>query len=282
MKSRVLWLATVLILAALACSPTIRLPALETGPTETITILEPVPERGTPVDVEIRMGAGSLELSGGGSALMEGSIQFNVPDWRPDIHRTNSSLSVEQDFPEPGVTLGEDIVNQWALRLGDTPINLRVRAGAYSARMDFTDVTLTGLSIEDGASDATVEFGSPNHAAMTLLSYKTGASTVSLIGLGNANFDELRFDGGAGTYLLDFSGSLQHSATVHVRAGVSTVRIEIPDDVRGEIHVSGGLTDVTTIGAWTQNGEVYRNEGQGPTLAIFIDMGLGSLTIVSE
>ncbi len=282
MMKSLLRLSVALLLAALACSPTIRIPAVETGPTETIRILEPPPSAGKTMEVEIRMGAGSLELLGGGAALMEGTIEFNVSQWRPEIRRRGSSLTLEQNTPDPAVTLGQDVVNRWSLRLGKTPIRLRLQAGAYSARMDFTGVSLTSLSIEDGASDATVEFRSPNPARMTLLSYKTGASSVTMMGLGNANFDEMRFDGGAGSYLLDFTGSLQRAAVARVRAGVSAVRIEIPEGTSCEIFISGGLTDVTTIGRWTQTAEVYRSQGEGPALTIYLDMGLGSLTLVSK
>jgi hypothetical protein len=43
---------------------------------------------------------------------------------------------------------------------------------------------------------------------MSILSYKTGASDVSLKGLGNANVDQVSFDGGVGSYELDFTGDL--------------------------------------------------------------------------
>ncbi len=282
MKRPMFLMTVALVLAALACSPSIRIPAVETGPVETVHFIEPPPEAGETMDVEIRMGPGSLEMSGGSSALLEGTVEFNVPRWRPEIRRQGFSLTLEQATPDPTVTLGEDVVNRWSIHLGESPMRLRLRAGAYSARIDLTGVPLTSLSIEDGASDATVEFHAPNPASMSLLSYKTGASSVSLIGLGHARFDEMRFDGGAGSYLLDFSGPLEHSAVAHIRAGVSALRLEIPQGTPCEIRVSGGLTDVTTIGSWTQSGESYRTQGEGPSLTIYLDMGLGSLTLVTK
>lgn len=282
MNKPVFSLTSALLLALLACSPSIRIPAVETGPTQTLHILEPLPPPGETAEVEIRMGAGSLDLSGGSSALLEGTIEFNVPRWRPDIRRQANHLTIEQKTSDQGLTLGGDVINRWSLRLGQEPMRLRLHAGGYSARMDLTGVPLISLSIEDGASNASVEFHSRNPASMSRLTYKTGASSVSLIGLGNARFSELHFDGGAGSYLLDFSGALEHSAVVRIRAGVSSLRLEIPQGTPSEIVISGGLTDVTTIGEWTQSGETYRSGGEGPGLTIYLDMGLGSLTLVIE
>ena len=50
---------------------------------------------------------------------------------------------------------------------------------------------------------------------MSILRYETGASTVKLNGLANANFGTLIFSGGAGDYTLDFSGDLQRSGHSH-------------------------------------------------------------------
>lgn len=282
MKKPVFSLTMALVLAVLACSPSIRIPAVETGPIETLHVLEPPPPPGETVDVDIRMGPGSLEISGGCPTLLEGTIEFNVPKWRPDIRRQGNNLTLRQEISNPSLTLGKDVINRWSLRLGQSPIRLRLQAGAYSARMDFTGVPLISLWIEDGASDATVEFRSPNPASMSRLTYKTGASSVSLIGLGNARFHEMQFDGGAGSYLLDFTGTLDHSAVVRIRAGVSSLRLEIPQGTPSEILVGGGLTDVTTIGSWTQSGETYRSQGEEPGLTIYLDMGLGSLTLVKK
>jgi len=69
---------------------------------------------------------------------------------------------------------------------------------------------------------------------------------------------------------------------VRIRAGVSSLRLEIPQGTPSAILISGGLTDVTTIGSWTQSGEVYRSQGDGPGLTIYLDMGLGSLTLVTK
>jgi hypothetical protein len=119
---------------------------------------------------------------------------------------------------------------------------------------------------------------------METLAYKSGASTVKLVGLANANFTTLTFDGGAGDYTLDFSGSggLQQDATVKITSGVSNVRIVVPAGMTASVDVEGAISNVSTEGTWTVNDKHYEVTGSGPTLTITVQMGVGNLTLVSE
>jgi hypothetical protein len=270
------------LMAVLACTPTINVPHVDTGPTETVTVNEPLPAEGVVAHVAIEMGGGSLELAAGAPGLADGTVQYNVAAWRPTITRTDGDLRIVQGNPDPNLVLGEDTVNQWNLRLGATPMDLSIHAGAYSGQLDLTGLPLQRLEIQDGASNTRVTFSAPNPAEMEDLSYTTGASTVDLIGLGFANIAEMSFEGGAGTYTLDFSGGLQRDADVTVHAGVSSIRLQVPSGTPAQVTVGGALRDVTTIGAWTSSGDRYEAAGSGPTLTVRVDMGLGSLTLAVE
>jgi hypothetical protein len=270
------------VLTALACSFSFNVPHADTGEVQVVSIDEPLPPAGTDADVEIHLGGGTLDLAGGASGLAEGSIRFNVEEWRPTVERTDTSLRIEQGEPDSGLTLGNGVINEWSLRLGDVPMALTIQAGAYSGSMDLSGIPLRRLEVSDGASDVRLSFASPNPEEMQLLSYQTGASTVSLTGLGYANFSDMTFSGGAGTYTLDFSGGLRRDANVTLESGVSSVRLEIPAGTTAEVVVGGALNNVDTIGGWAQSGETYRLDGTGPTLRIFVDMGVGSLALVAE
>jgi hypothetical protein len=282
MMHRPLLLIVVLAVGALACSVTFNLPHVDTGPVQTLEIDEPLPSEGTVMDVRIDLGPGTLDLSGGASGLAEGSIRFNVEAWRPTVTRTQTGLTIEQGQTDATPTLGEDVVNDWSLRLGNVPMDLTLHAGAYSGSIDLSGLPLRNLSVTDGASDTRLAFDSPNPEEMHSLTYNTGASTVSLTGLANANFSDMTFVGGAGTYTLEFSGDLRRDASVSLQAGVSSVRLEIPDGTTAIVVVGGALNSVNTIGAWAQDGDTYRHAGAGATLRIFVDMGVGSLTLSAE
>jgi hypothetical protein len=273
---------SVIVIITMACSFTVTLPTIKTGPDQTFEIKEKLPIGNDPFDVNLKIGAAKLIFTGGANGLLEGAIIYNVIDWEPTVTRDDSSIEITQGkVSNVGGINVNDIKNDWEIKFGDkTPINLSIDAGAYSGTMDFTGVPLSALIIHDGASDNDVTFDSGNPTEMTKLEYTTGASTVKMKGLANANFDSMEFSGGAGTYTLDFSGDLQRNADVKIDAGVSTIKIIIPAGMNVMIDVEGGIKTVNTQGTWTVNDSRYTTEGEGPTLTMNINTNLGTLTLL--
>jgi hypothetical protein len=228
------------------------------------------------------MGAGTLQIAGGGSGLVEGSVRYNVADWKPVVTRQNDGVSIKIDTQLTKSIPSNNVINDWNLKLGNTPMDFTLEAGAYSGTVDLSGVPLTNLSISDGASSAKVLFNTPNPVKMTNLSYKTGASTVELDGLANANFSDMTFDGGAGSYTFDFSGNLQQQANVLITAGVSNVTINVPANSNSQVTITGALNDVNADGTFNVDGKIYKTEGSGPLLNITVDMSVGSLDLNSK
>jgi hypothetical protein len=79
---------------------------------------------------------------------------------------------------------------------------------------------------------------------MSILRYSTGASTVKLIGLANANFSTLTFSGGAGNYTLDFSGDLQQDAVVTIDSGLGNLSLIIPEGVNANVKLEGAAVNI--------------------------------------
>jgi hypothetical protein len=281
---RLLILIAALAVAALACDVSLpNVPRLQTIPTETLVVAEPLPDSET-AEVELRLGAGELTLAGGGEGLISGEIQYNVAEWKPTVTRDGNRVRIEQgraDSGNIGITEG-NVVNEWNLKLGNKPLRLEIDAGAYRGELDLSGVPLRRLDIADGASTSTVKFESLNPEEMTELRYTTGASTVTLEGLANANFAKMRFEGGAGTYTLDFSGELQRDATVTIQAGICTLKIIVPEGTPARINRSGALTTVNTEGRWSVDGDTYEKSGSGPMLTINVELGAGTLTLVNK
>lgn len=281
---RLLIIIAALAIAALACDISLpNVPRLQTIPTETLVVAEPLPD-GETADVELRLGAGELNLSGGGEGLISGEIQYNVAEWKPTVTRDGNRVRIEQgraDSGNIGITEG-NVVNEWNLKLGNKPLRLEIDAGAYRGELDLSGVPLRRLDIADGASTSTVKFESLNPEEMSELRYTTGASTVTLEGLANANFARMRFEGGAGTYTLDFSGELQRDATVTITAGICSLKIIVPEGMPARINRSGALTTVNTEGRWSVDGDTYEKSGDGPLLTINVELGAGTLTLVNK
>lgn len=256
-----------------------------TGPTQTFDIDEPL--GGAAVsDVTVSMGAGKLDIGSGASGLVSGSITYNVEKWRPEVVRGDSGVTIKQGTTKGLSGLATDVVNDWVLRLGAAPIKLAVNAGAYEGTFELGGLSLQRLGIKDGAAKTNVNFASPNPSQMETLSYETGASTVTLSGLADANFKNLQFKGGAGSFTFDFSGELRTSGSATIDAGASKLHIIVPSGTAAKVVVKGRLTDVSQEGTWTATGKTYATSAAassgGKLLTITVNMDVGSLTLTSR
>ena len=138
------------------------------------------------------------------------------------------------------------------------------------------------LEISEGGSDLKLSFSAPNPERMTELKFSSGGSAAVLRGLGNANFELMKMDVGAGDYTLVFDGELRTDAQVDIDAGVGTLTIIIPAGVNATAAVDGGLSSADAGEGWTKTESGYTHSGAGPTISINISMGVGTLNLKSE
>ena len=274
----------VLTLSTIACSFNVSVPinAVTPGPMVTDPINVALPANtANPVDLSLAFGAGTLKIhSGSTSALVSGTATYNIADFKPAVTVNGSTIRIEQgNWHLTGIPDLSKIKNTWDLSLGEQPFNLSIEAGAYHADYQFGGLALTNLTIKDGASDAKMNFASPNLTEMSLLSYETGASNVSLTGLGNANFASLLFHSGAGNFTLDFTGGLKRDGSVNIETGVSNTTLVIPSGIPVQLTVDGGLSNITYDPGWSKHTNLYTQNGSGPQLTIVVHMGAGNLTV---
>ena len=274
----------VLALSMIACGFNVSVPinTVTPGPKVTNPINVPLPaDTANPVDLSLAFGAGTLKIHpGSNSALISGTAMYNIADFKPVVTLNGSTVRIEQgNWHLTGIPDLSNIKNTWDLSLGEQPLNLSIEAGAYQAEYQFGGLALANLTVKDGASDAKMNFASPNLTEMSLLSYETGASNVSLTGLGNANFANLLFHSGAGNFTLDFTGGLKRDGSVNIETGVSNTTLVIPSGIPVQLTVDGGLSTVTYDSGWSKNTNLYTQNGSGPQLTIVVHMGAGNLTI---
>ena len=278
MNVKIISAILVLALASVACGFWFDLPErVQPGP----EVEESITVAGSGSDetrLTISFGAGSLTLSPGATELVDGKAVYNFPQLKPEVIQQEGSVEIKQgDFRN--IVNFNDVINIWDLKLGGSPLDLNINAGAYNGDFEFGGLSLTSLTVKDGASNVKLSFSEPNQARMSVLRYETGASSVTLNGLANANFSTLIFSGGAGEYRLDFSGELANDGTVNLSAGAGDVQLTIPKEVNAEVTVEGALVNVNVSSNWSQNGREYSQTGEGPTLTIIVKMAAGNLTI---
>jgi len=287
-KKNILIAIAALILVSLACSVNINLPFetdIKTGPTITDAIFVPSLEDSNAVaDLTLAFGAGELFLSPGTDGyLIDGQASYNVVDMKPEISITDNNVKIETgNLQFDGIpNFNDRVENTWNFNVGTEPIALTIKAGAYSGDIDLGGLSLTSLHVADGASDVEINFSQPNLIEMQSLRYETGASNIFLTNLANANFSTMIFESGAGNYELDFSGLLQRDTNVFIQTGLSSLKITVPDTTNTEVNVEGGLTNITSRGAWDQSGNQYEISAEGPRLNITVEMNAGTLILTN-
>ncbi|MCS6995208.1 MAG: toast rack family protein [Anaerolineales bacterium] len=280
MPKPILLALLVFVLAASACRIDFaqsNTPAPEV--TEEINI--PIPDSES-IHLTLEFGAGDLSLSPGAEGyLVRGTATYNLPAFKLEIETNAGDIVLRQgESRVSGLPNFENLKNEWALQLGNRSMALEIRAGAYQGRFDLGGVPLTSLDVSDGASDVTLDFSALNPEKMSLFTYKTGASNISLKNLANANFVSMVFESGAGNYKLDFNGELQRDASVVIRSGMSNLTLVIPAGCPATVRVNEGISNVQFPETWSKNGTLYTQTGEGPALMVVIEMGAGNVQIL--
>jgi hypothetical protein len=278
MQIKIISAILVLALASLACGITVDLPEqAKVGPeiTDSITVETPKADE---AQLDLSFGAGDLTVSTGAENLVDGTALYNVRDLKPEIVTREGEIEIKQGKFE-NIPPFEGMKNEWDLKLGRTPMELTIAAGAYDGNLELGGLALKSLNIQDGASEVELSFSEPNRVEMSAFSYTTGASEVRMEGLANANFKTFVFNSGAGDYTLDFSGELQRDATVSIDCGFSDLTLIIPEGISAVVTIDSALADIHIGEGWSQKNNTYTQAGEGPNLTILINMGAGDLRI---
>ncbi len=282
MKFKIMLVVFILLFTTLACSFNVNLPKVTTSDETFYIIKEAVPEGQESSELEISMGAGRLNITGGAENWITGEVRYNVSFWNPEIQQTNYGIRIIQETNNQIGIPDEKVINDWNIQLGNHPTDLEINAGAYQGNLDLSGIPLTKLRISDGASQGNIRFDTLNPVEMTSFHYSTGASQIEIIGLANANTDSMIFEAGPGSYTLDFSGDLQRDIDIEINFGLGDVKIIIPKGVSAYVIVDGGLNNVELKGTWNVSGNEYNLYGNGPQLSFDVKMGIGNLQLISQ
>ena len=112
------------------------------------------------VSVEIKLGAGDLEVTGGAEKLLEADFTYNVAKIKPEVEFTDGTLVVQHPDVRGYRTLQDisDFRNEWDLRLNnDVPMNLSLDMGAGNSNLQLAGLSLTGLDVNLGAGISKID-----------------------------------------------------------------------------------------------------------------------------
>lgn len=165
------------------------------------------------VDYYVRKGVGELLLE----MHPEGTEIESSDDGDVKV-RVNSEFNFNSDV--------------WYIELVEgIPLSIDAELGAGKSDFDLTGLTINDLSISTGASSSKLTFGEKNEAEIKNLRIESGVSKFVATNLNNANFRKMEFEGGVGSYYLDFGGELKRDVKVEINVGLGTMTLAIPQNI---------------------------------------------------
>jgi hypothetical protein len=215
----------------------------------------------TSVRVEIDMGAGELDVTGGAAELLEADFTYNVAELKPEVDYGGCTLSVRTPDVDEGIGSLWDLDDyryEWDLRLNDdVPMEMRVNVGAGR-----TDLKLGSLSL-------------------TKVDVNGGAGTVTLDVAGASSLTTLVANVGAGGVTVDLTGDWQNDLDAEINGGAGKITVRLPRGVGVRVDVERGVGKVNASGLRI-DGDDYVNDAYGEsevTLEISIKSGVGEINL---
>jgi hypothetical protein len=247
------------------------------------------------VEATIRFGGGDLDIKvldmkklddEIDAPLLQADFIYNVDSLQPEIDYEvqdgQGKLEIRHKLETTSLDrLTTELRNEWKLALCNcVPLSLNMDVGATSGQFELGGLPIERLDLTTGAADLKVSFDQPNPERLQSLHILSGAAKLELIKLGNANLDELTFDGGLGTYTFDLTGEWQQSAEVYVQAGASHFQLHVPKDIG--VRICPGDTSRGHYDGLEEKNGCYVNSLYGEsdiTLDVNLDLGLGRLDV---
>ena len=239
--------------------------------------------------VTIKFGAGKLDLTSGQEDIFEGNFQYDKSILKPNIQYEmlgKIGVLILSQSIKKNLNLSFPHKNIWNIKLpSGVPLQLYINTATYSGDIDLTNLQIEYFYLNSGASQTNIEFNQPNLIDLKNINIKTGASSIKMLGLANANFDKMNFTGGAGSYTFDFSGNLTKKSKVNIDAGAAKIILKIPSTIGTKIIIKRFLaTKLDIVGFIKINDQTYISPEYGKSdaeLDIEIKGGLVDVEVVS-
>jgi len=122
------------------------------------------------VRLELQMGAGDINLSGGSSHLLEADFDYRTSSGTPkvdySISGTTGNLRISQSDSDVHMNTTSD--NHWTLHLANNvPVEIKMEMGAGRGNFRLRDIDVTRLTLKMGAGQADVDLTGDRKSDLT-------------------------------------------------------------------------------------------------------------------
>ncbi len=248
------------------------------------------PEGAERIVIEADLGGGQFNVTTkdmNEAALID--IEYDPKRVDYEVHyrvKRSSGYLILESTTRRGKDLDTDR-NIWDVTLSTRyPVEMHMEFGACDAEMDLGGIPLEELSLEVGAASGVIDFSQRNPAQMRDLSIDAGASSLEIVSLGNARFDEMSFEGGVGSFDIDFRGKYEGESEARIEIGLGSADIIIPRDLAVRIETEGGnwlsSVDFHDDDLEEIDDDIYETpdfDEADDRLVLIIEVGLGSIDV---
>lgn len=200
-------------------------------------------------------------------------------------YKLTTNGNVTQLSNDRNVTKLRKGLPEFDLGLGTAnPFALTIESGASDKNhCDFGGVPLTAFHFKQGAGEFVLDFSAPNPAEMHTLTVSSGAASIELRNLANANAAEISVTGAAAAMLLDFCGELRRDCHTRVNSGMAELKISAPKETAIKIVAKTTLGQMTVgDGFMTRDGAYWSEaavKGETPVLTLELTTALAATKI---
>ncbi|MFZ4620364.1 MAG: LiaF domain-containing protein [Bacteroidota bacterium] len=214
-------------------------------------------------------------------------VNRGIGDLKLEMHPEGTESGA--DNGESGIHINANInfkTDEWYIELAEgLPLSIDADLGAGKSDFDLSGLTINDLSISTGASSSRLSFDEKNTGEIKTLRIESGVSKFVANNLNNANFNKLEFDGGVGSYILDFGGELKRNVKVDINVGLGSLNVIVPKNIGLRIKYEDSwlsnfsLDDEEFI---RKRKGIYESQNYAEAegkMDVYIESGLGSVRI---
>lgn len=259
-----------------------------------MTLEEPMSREKNMV-VFIKFGNGYLDL-GPADDKMAFEGEFYYKEYKPDVRyeivgdegrldiRFSGDVREEDDESKHIDSIDKLYDNEMNLRFSPKiPLDLDMDFGVIKGNLDFSGLQVKNIDIEVGVSKAEINFEKPNKISMESFNIEGGVGKLHMEKLGNANIKGMIFEGGIGSYELDFSGEYQQDLSGSMELGMGKLILYIPRKIGTRISIDRSFLSSVSIDEAYKDGDVYTNDRWGKSkhsIDLDIETGVGKIEVI--
>ena len=205
---------------------------------------------------------------------------------------TMRGAEIRQEFEMENMNSAAES-NKFIWELSPDPkqaIDLKMRLGIGSARLDLSDLSVEGVQLFSGASDLYISYDQPNRSEMDLMELEGGMSKIVVRNIEYAHARQVKIMNGMGDTKVVIGNKvseLHRPSNISVEAGAGSclvlvhegapVKLVIKDNLFSSVEVD---EDYKKVSEDTYVSPAYQQNPKN-AITVHIDLGVGSFELIT-